>query len=173
MSRIDVIMPQMGESIVEGTVSRWMKQIGEAVQRDEAILEISTDKVDAEAFITCMFQNSFLRNNIIMGSTRGLIMFSCGTDDGQPHDHDQRGCHPHFRGWGLQLLGRRRRRQPDAGADHVVAGGWRVAAVGCGSDGQPGHHCCRHQRGQLRTRGQEARADGDRLRGSGAVLGRR
>jgi 2-oxoglutarate dehydrogenase E2 component (dihydrolipoamide succinyltransferase) len=48
MSRVDVIMPQMGESIVEGTVSRWMKQIGETVKRDEAILEISTDKVDAE-----------------------------------------------------------------------------------------------------------------------------
>jgi 2-oxoglutarate dehydrogenase E2 component (dihydrolipoamide succinyltransferase) len=41
-------MPQMGESIAEGTVSRWLKQVGEEVKRDEAILEISTDKVDAE-----------------------------------------------------------------------------------------------------------------------------
>jgi len=41
-------MPQMGESIAEGTVSKWLKQVGEAVQRDEPILEISTDKVDAE-----------------------------------------------------------------------------------------------------------------------------
>ncbi len=41
-------MPQMGESIAEGTVSRWLKQVGESVQRDEPILEISTDKVDAE-----------------------------------------------------------------------------------------------------------------------------
>lgn len=41
-------MPQMGESIAEGTVSRWLKQPGEAVERDEPILEISTDKVDAE-----------------------------------------------------------------------------------------------------------------------------
>ncbi|HUG36866.1 MAG TPA: dihydrolipoamide acetyltransferase family protein [Candidatus Limnocylindrales bacterium] len=41
-------MPQMGESIAEGTVSKWLKQIGEAVERDEPILEISTDKVDAE-----------------------------------------------------------------------------------------------------------------------------
>jgi len=48
MSRVDVVMPQMGESIAEGTVSRWLKQIGEEVTRDEAILEISTDKVDAE-----------------------------------------------------------------------------------------------------------------------------
>src|SRR6478609_5147235 len=41
-------MPQMGESIAEGTVSKWLKAVGETVQRDEPILEISTDKVDAE-----------------------------------------------------------------------------------------------------------------------------
>ena len=41
-------MPQMGESIAEGTVSRWLKEVGDAVERDEPILEISTDKVDAE-----------------------------------------------------------------------------------------------------------------------------
>jgi len=41
-------MPQMGESIAEGTVSKWLKKVGDPVQRDEPILEISTDKVDAE-----------------------------------------------------------------------------------------------------------------------------
>ena len=45
---IDVIMPQMGESIAEGTLSRWIKKVGDAVKRDEPIFEISTDKVDAE-----------------------------------------------------------------------------------------------------------------------------
>ena len=44
----DVLMPQMGESIVEGTVVRWMKRVGETVDRDEPLFEISTDKVDAE-----------------------------------------------------------------------------------------------------------------------------
>jgi pyruvate dehydrogenase E2 component (dihydrolipoamide acetyltransferase) len=48
VARIEVPMPQMGESIAEGTVSQWMKQVGDAVERDEPILEISTDKVDAE-----------------------------------------------------------------------------------------------------------------------------
>jgi pyruvate dehydrogenase E2 component (dihydrolipoamide acetyltransferase) len=48
VARIEVPMPQMGESIAEGTVSRWLKQVGETVQRDEPLLEISTDKVDAE-----------------------------------------------------------------------------------------------------------------------------
>src|SRR5262245_17425807 len=46
--RVDVVMPQMGESIAEGTITRWMKQIGDTVQRDEPLFEISTDKVDAE-----------------------------------------------------------------------------------------------------------------------------
>src|SRR3954471_14248418 len=41
-------MPQMGESIAEGTLSRWLKKVGDTVKRDEPIFEISTDKVDAE-----------------------------------------------------------------------------------------------------------------------------
>ena len=45
---VDVVMPQMGESIAEGTVIRWMKKVGEKVERDEPLFEISTDKVDAE-----------------------------------------------------------------------------------------------------------------------------
>ncbi|HEY8150566.1 MAG TPA: biotin/lipoyl-containing protein, partial [Vicinamibacteria bacterium] len=44
----DVIMPQMGESIAEGTITKWMKKVGDRVQRDEPLFEISTDKVDAE-----------------------------------------------------------------------------------------------------------------------------
>jgi 2-oxoglutarate dehydrogenase E2 component (dihydrolipoamide succinyltransferase) len=44
----DVVMPQMGESIFEGTITRWLKKTGDAVQRDEPLFEISTDKVDAE-----------------------------------------------------------------------------------------------------------------------------
>jgi 2-oxoglutarate dehydrogenase E2 component (dihydrolipoamide succinyltransferase) len=44
----DVIMPQMGESIAEGTVTKWLKKPGDAVERDEPLFEISTDKVDAE-----------------------------------------------------------------------------------------------------------------------------
>jgi 2-oxoglutarate dehydrogenase E2 component (dihydrolipoamide succinyltransferase) len=44
----EVIMPQMGESIFEGTITKWLKKVGEAVQKDEPLFEISTDKVDAE-----------------------------------------------------------------------------------------------------------------------------
>src|SRR5213592_3344696 len=44
----DVVMPQMGESIVEGTLTKWLKKPGERVERDEPLFEISTDKVDTE-----------------------------------------------------------------------------------------------------------------------------
>jgi 2-oxoglutarate dehydrogenase E2 component (dihydrolipoamide succinyltransferase) len=44
----EVVMPQMGESITEGTITKWLKQVGEKIGRDEPLLEISTDKVDAE-----------------------------------------------------------------------------------------------------------------------------
>jgi 2-oxoglutarate dehydrogenase E2 component (dihydrolipoamide succinyltransferase) len=44
----EVVMPQMGESVAEGTMVRWLKRIGDAVERDEPLFEISTDKVDAE-----------------------------------------------------------------------------------------------------------------------------
>ena len=45
---VDVIMPQMGESIAEGTLVKWLKNVGDKVERDEPLFEISTDKVDAE-----------------------------------------------------------------------------------------------------------------------------
>src|SRR6478752_5686554 len=45
---VDVVMPQMGESIFEGTITKWLKKVGDKVQRDEPLFEISTDKVDAE-----------------------------------------------------------------------------------------------------------------------------
>lgn len=45
---IDVIMPKMGESITEGTIIEWRKQVGDSVEKDELFLEIGTDKVDSE-----------------------------------------------------------------------------------------------------------------------------
>jgi len=46
--QVDVVMPQMGESIFEGTITKWLKKAGDSVQKDEPLFEISTDKVDAE-----------------------------------------------------------------------------------------------------------------------------
>ena len=44
----EVVMPQMGESIAEGTITRWLVKVGDRVERDQPLFEISTDKVDAE-----------------------------------------------------------------------------------------------------------------------------
>ena len=44
----NVIMPQMGESIFEGTITKWLRKVGDSVTRDEPLFEISTDKVDSE-----------------------------------------------------------------------------------------------------------------------------
>jgi 2-oxoglutarate dehydrogenase E2 component (dihydrolipoamide succinyltransferase) len=48
MARVEVVMPQMGESIAEGTIVKWHKKVGDEIKRDETLLEISTDKVDSE-----------------------------------------------------------------------------------------------------------------------------
>src|SRR3979409_1238850 len=48
MARVEVVIPQMGKSIAEGTLSKWLKKVGDQVKRDEPLFEISTDKVDAE-----------------------------------------------------------------------------------------------------------------------------
>src|SRR5215469_10501570 len=45
---VDVVMPQMGVSVSEGTITRWLKQVGDTIEADETLLEISTDKVDTE-----------------------------------------------------------------------------------------------------------------------------
>src|ERR671927_53743 len=45
---VDVVMPQMGVSVSEGTITRWAKNVGESIEADETIVEISTDKVDTE-----------------------------------------------------------------------------------------------------------------------------
>ena len=47
-TQIEVVMPQMGVSVSEGTITKWLKQPGEAIAQDEPLLEISTDKVDTE-----------------------------------------------------------------------------------------------------------------------------
>ena len=48
MARMEMTMPKMGESIMEGTVLKWLKQVGDAIEQDESVLEVATDKVDTE-----------------------------------------------------------------------------------------------------------------------------
>ena len=44
----DITMPQLGETVTEGTITRWAKQVGDKVEEDEVLFEVSTDKVDSE-----------------------------------------------------------------------------------------------------------------------------
>src|SRR5690625_1117757 len=48
MAKVEVVMPEMGESVMEGTVIEWSKQIGDKIEADDTLLEIATDKVDTE-----------------------------------------------------------------------------------------------------------------------------
>ena len=48
MATVEMVMPKMGESVMEGTVLSWLKKVGETIEEDESILEVATDKVDTE-----------------------------------------------------------------------------------------------------------------------------
>src|ERR1700690_3464254 len=66
----DVVMPQMGESIVEGTLTKWLKKPGERIERDEPLFEISTDKVDTE--IPSPAGGTVAKNMVEEGKTLGI-----------------------------------------------------------------------------------------------------
>jgi pyruvate dehydrogenase E2 component (dihydrolipoamide acetyltransferase) len=80
----DVIMPQMGESIFEGTITKWLKKPGDTVQRDEPLFEISTDKVDAE--IPSPASGILTEVKIAEGNTVQIntVVGVIGDGDGQP-----------------------------------------------------------------------------------------
>src|ERR1700722_7903806 len=80
----EVIMPQMGESIFEGTITKWLKKPGDTVQRDEPLFEISTDKVDAE--IPSPATGVLTEVKIAEGNTVQIntVVAVIGEADGQP-----------------------------------------------------------------------------------------
>ena len=53
MNKVDMVMPKMGESIMEGTILKWLKKEGDSINEDESVLEVATDKVDTEIPSTC------------------------------------------------------------------------------------------------------------------------
>jgi pyruvate dehydrogenase E2 component (dihydrolipoamide acetyltransferase) len=76
----DVVMPQMGESITEGTITKWLKKPGDAIQRDEPLFEISTDKVDAE--IPSPSAGTLKEIKIPEGTTVQINTVVCTIDEG-------------------------------------------------------------------------------------------
>lgn len=88
----DVVMPQMGESIVEGTLTRWLKKTGERVERDEPLFEISTDKVDTE--IPSPAAGTLSEILIQEGATVGINTVVGRIDDGAEASAPQRESTP-------------------------------------------------------------------------------
>ena len=86
---VEVVMPQMGESITEGTVSKWLKKVGDHIGKDEAILEISTDKVDAE--VPSPGEGTLLEIRHQEGDTVevGTVLAVIGAEGEQPAASDQ------------------------------------------------------------------------------------
>ncbi len=78
---IDVVMPQMGESITEGTLTKWLKKPGDTVARDEPLFEISTDKVDAE--IPSPAAGTLGELKVQEGATVGVGTVVCAINDGE------------------------------------------------------------------------------------------
>ena len=83
---VDVLMPKMGESITEGTIVEWKKNVGDMIAKDETLLEISTDKVDSE--IPCPTEGKVLellfnKNDTVEVNT---IIARIGTEDSDSLD---------------------------------------------------------------------------------------
>lgn len=80
----EIVMPQMGESITEGTVSKWLKAVGDTIEKDESLLEISTDKVDAE--VPSPAAGKLLEIKVQEGETVevGAVLALVGTSAGSP-----------------------------------------------------------------------------------------
>ena len=78
---IDVVMPQMGESITEGTLTKWLKKVGDKVERDEPLFEISTDKVDAE--IPSPAAGTLMETKVVEGATVQINTVVCVIAEGE------------------------------------------------------------------------------------------
>ena len=106
----DVVMPQMGESIVEGTLTKWLKKPGERVERDEPLFEISTDKVDTE--IPSPSAGTLAEILVEEGQTVGINTVVARIEEGGAAAAKPKGsARPHPR-----LRSRRRNREPPAPA---------------------------------------------------------
>ncbi len=88
MAQVDLIMPKMGESIIEATILKWVKQVGDTVEVDETILEIATDKVDSEVpspVAGTIAQINFQENDVVeIGKTIAVIATEGETVEAKP-----------------------------------------------------------------------------------------
>src|SRR5581483_10343167 len=83
---VDVVMPQMGVSVSEGTITRWTKAVGETIEADETIVEISTDKVDTEvpSPATGVVRELFAGEGETVPVNTKIAVIDTGGDGGEP-----------------------------------------------------------------------------------------
>ena len=98
----DIVMPQLGESVTEGTITRWFKAVGESVTEDEPLFEVSTDKVDTEVPAPASGVLSEIRvqegETVDVGTVLAVLGDGAGAHAGEPGargaTHDDRGALP-------------------------------------------------------------------------------
>ena len=74
MSKFELKLPKMGESVAEATITSWLKEIGDQIEMDEAVLEIATDKVDTE--VPCEFEGVLIENVLRLTNSRSWSDYS-------------------------------------------------------------------------------------------------
>ena len=89
MSKIELIMPKMGESVAEATIIKWVKQIGDSVELDETIVEIATDKVDSEipSIAKGILIEQFYKENDVVEVGKVIAIIDDGITDNNNKDH--------------------------------------------------------------------------------------
>ncbi|MFB9863854.1 dihydrolipoamide acetyltransferase family protein [Rufibacter immobilis] len=86
MALVEMVMPKMGESIMEGTVLKWLKQVGDTIEQDESVLEVATDKVDTEvpAIQGGVLKEILVQEGQVVAVGAPIAIISTGGDDDQP-----------------------------------------------------------------------------------------
>ena len=86
MALVEMVMPKMGESIMEGTVLKWLKQVGDTIEQDESVLEVATDKVDTEvpAIQGGVLQEILVQEGQVVAVGAAIAIISTGGDEDQP-----------------------------------------------------------------------------------------
>ena len=86
MALVEMVMPKMGESIMEGTVLKWLKNIGDSIEQDESVLEVATDKVDTEvpAIHAGVLKEILAQEGDVVPVGKPIAIISTGGDDAAP-----------------------------------------------------------------------------------------
>jgi 2-oxoglutarate dehydrogenase E2 component (dihydrolipoamide succinyltransferase) len=91
MAKFEIIMPKLGESIIEATITRWLKQVGDSVSEDDSVVEIATDKVDSEipSPVDGVIVELLYQEGDIVAVGKPIAVIRIDGEAEQTHDHDK------------------------------------------------------------------------------------